>query len=280
MIAERTVADRSRNASRRHVVMEARYLPRRTFPKCRCSGTAQEPSEERVGVWSESDNIQLHEPPPAQQLPERLDRLCKFANGETSERWMHPVLRAIVTHFMVGYDHYFEDGNGRTARALFYWVALKNELWLLEFVTISRVLRDAPAQYAKAYLHTEQDGGDVTYFALHQLAVIRRAIDDLYGYLSRKAGEMQAARALVADLKLNHRQIAVVEGALRDAGLRITVNSHARSHHVTAATARTDLRGLEERGVLMSHKESRAQVWVPVPRVVDVLHSTVNGELR
>ncbi|MDO5736956.1 MAG: Fic family protein [Propionibacteriaceae bacterium] len=249
------------------------------------AGRPQLPSEQRVGVWSETDDVQLHEPPPAEQLPERLARLCSFANGETQERWMHPVLRAIVTHFMTGYDHYFEDGNGRTARALFYWVALRNNLWLLEFVAISRILRDAPVQYAKSYLHTEQDGGDVTYFALHQLSVICRAIDELHKYLSRKAGEMQAARSLVPDLSLNHRQLAVVEGALRNADLRITVSSHAASHDITAATARTDLRGLEDRGVLKSRKESRAQVWTPVHGLPEVLESavenlraTVNGE--
>lgn len=240
------------------------------------AGRMQLPSEDRVGVWDESNDEQLHEPPPAIQLPERLDRLCRFANGETDERWMHPVLRAIVTHFMAGYDHYFEDGNGRTARALFYWVALNDDLWLLEFVAISRILRDAPVQYAKAHLHTEQDDGDVTYFALHQLTVICRAIDDLHDYLSRKTKEVRAARGVVTGMKLNHRQIAVVEGALRAADLRITVSSHARSHDVTPVTARTDLQALEERGVLTSNRESRTQVWAPAHRLADVLHSTVN----
>lgn len=251
-----------------------RIVTQGTLRNPAAAGRLQLPSEKRVGVWSETDGVQLHEPPPAEQLPERLDRLCRFANGETDERWMHPVLRAIVTHFMAGYDHYFEDGNGRTARALFYWVALRNDLWLLEFVPISRILRGAPVQYAKAYLYTEQDDGDVTYFALHQLTVICRAIDDLHDYLSRKAVEVRAARSVAADLKLNHRQFAVVEGALRNADLRITVSSHAGSHAVTAVTARTDLQGLEERGVLTSSKESRTQVWVPVRNLADVLRST------
>ena len=42
--------------------------------------------------------------------------------GEDSERLsIHPVIRAILLHFWLAYDHPFEDGNGRTARALFYW---------------------------------------------------------------------------------------------------------------------------------------------------------------
>lgn len=235
------------------------------------AGRLQLPGEPRVGVWSNTDDVQVHVPPPAEELPGRLDRLCRFANGTADHRWMHPVLRAIIAHFMVGYDHYFTDGNGRTARALFYWVALKNGLWLMEFVAISRILRDAPARYARAYLHTESDDGDLTYFVLHQLGVIQRSIDDLHEYLTRKAREVHEARQLVSGLSLNHRQIAVVEGSLRDPSLVATASSHAASHGVALATARSDLRSLTELGLLESHHRGRAEVWRPVPDLVAVL---------
>ena len=186
---------------------------------------------------------------------------------------MHPVLRAIITHFMMGYDHYFVDGNGRTARALFYWVALKNGLWLLEFVAISRILRDAPAQYARAYLYTETDDGDATYFVVHQLGVIQRSIDDLHAYLERKTREIQQARELAEGLNLNHRQLAVIEGCLKDAGLRITARSHATSHAVTLATSRSDLRRLASLGLLVSSLEGRSEVWRPVPGFISVVES-------
>jgi hypothetical protein len=39
--------------------------------------------------------------------------------------FIHPVMRAITLHFWLAYDHPFCDGNGRTARALFYWSMLK-----------------------------------------------------------------------------------------------------------------------------------------------------------
>ena len=239
------------------------------------AGRLQLPSEPRVGVWAALEDVQLHEPPPAVDLPARLARLCAFANGAQASGWMPPLLRAIITHFMAGYDHYFEDGNGRTARALFYWVALKNGFWLMEFVAISRILRDAPVQYAESYLHSEQDDGDVTYFALYQLKVIRRAINELHEYLARKAVEVRSARDAVSSLGLNHRQVAIVEGALRDGNLRLTAQSHATSHDVTIATARGDLRGLQRLGLLTSTHEGRAEVWRPVRRFAETL-GTVN----
>lgn len=237
------------------------------------AGRLQLPSEARLAVWATMDDVQVHEPPPAEELPARLQRLCDFADATGADGWIPPLLRAIITHFMVGYDHYFVDGNGRLARALFYWVALRSGFWLLEFVAISRILRDAPAQYAQAYLHTEQDDGDLTYFALYQVNVIRRAIDELHEYLARKSREMGAARNAASGLHLNHRQLAVVGGALRDGALRITARSHAASHDVTLATARSDLRGLAELGLLATSRQGKAEVWRPVVRLADRLET-------
>lgn len=228
------------------------------------AGRLQLPAEVRVGVWAATGEEPLHTPPPAEELPSRLAALCDFANGRSGQGWIHPILRAAVTHFMAGYDHYFVDGNGRIARALFYWVALKHGYWLLEFVAISRILREAPAQYARAYLHTETDDGDVTYFAVHQVGVIRRAIDDLHAYLARKVREVQSARAAIGDLGLNDREAAIVEGVLRGSARRFTAASHGASHDVVVATARTDLRHLEELGLLTMHVEGRQQVWQPI----------------
>lgn len=250
----------------------------RTLDNPRDAGRLQLPGEERVGVWSEVDDELVHDPPPAEELPARLDLLCSFANGEVTTPWMHGALRAIIVHFIVGHDHYFVDGNGRTARALFYWVALKNGLWLLEFTAISSILRNAPTKYARSYLHTEQDDGDVTYFALHQVDVIRRAIDQLHEYLDRKSREAVEMRDLVAGLGLNHRQTAIVERAVRDPALRVTVRSHAASHRVTPATARTDLVRLEAEGLLVSTMVSRARVWTPAKTIREALGKAGQGQ--
>ena len=99
------------------------------------------------------------------------------------------MLRAILLHFMIGYDHPFADGNGRTARALFYWAMAKSGYWLVEFISISHFLRQAPGQYVRAYLHSETDDNDVTYFAIHQLTTMRKAIDAVHDYLTRKTAE-------------------------------------------------------------------------------------------
>ena len=220
-----------------------------------------------VRVEVHRDGTVLHQPPLAKELPARLARLCQFANGnEKDEPFVHPVIRAILIHFMIGYDHPFVDGNGRTARALFYWSMARQGFGLMEFLSISHILRKAPAQYVKAYLHTETDDNDTTYFIIHQLEVIRKAIDALHDYLEQTVREQRETGRLLASSprlrdKLNHRQIALLTHALKHPGERYRVEGHQRSHVVVYETARSDLLGLAKLGLLEKTRAGRAFVF-------------------
>lgn len=217
-----------------------------------------------IHVVNHDDGSVLHRPPDCRELPERLERLCAFANaGEAQRPFVHPVLRAILLHFLIGYDHPFADGNGRTARALFYWSMLRSGYWMAEFISISHILRKAPAQYGQAYLHVETDGGDTTYFLIHQLATIRKAIQGLHDYLGRKAREQRSMERILAEspalrASLNHRQKTLLAHSLKHPGAVYRIEDHQKTHGVVYQTARTDLLGLVELGLLEKLKEGRA----------------------
>lgn len=216
-----------------------------------------------IGVYDNTNNVLLHRPPPAEQIEERIERLCAFANEAETGVFLHPVVKAIVLHFWLAYDHPFVDGNGRTARTLFYWYVLKEGFWLFEYLSISRVLKKAPARYAKSFLYTETDDNDLTYFILAQLRVIEQAIADLHTYLERKVRETRETAALLRPgAELNHRQIALLSHAVRHPGHRYTFRSHQTSHRITYQTARTDLLVLAERALLVQTKSGRQFVFV------------------
>ncbi|WP_407279717.1 Fic family protein [Aromatoleum evansii] len=223
-----------------------------------------------VNVVDNRDGALLHEPPSYKELPERLERLCAFANAaEDSTPFVHPVVRAILLHFMIGYDHPFADGNGRTARALFYWSMARSGYWLMEFLSISHFLRRAPRQYVQAYLQTETDHNDTTYFVLHQLDIIRRSIAALHEYLARKTLEQKDAERMLASAgilrsALNHRQVALLTHALRHPGEAYRVGKHQSVHNVVYQTARADLLDLERLGLLEKVKQGNAFVFYPV----------------
>lgn len=214
-------------------------------------------------------------PPPVSELANRRQRLCDFANGTGSDAYIPPVLRAIAIHFMMGYDHYFEDGNGRTARALFYWSMLREGYWLTEFLTISRILAKAPAQYARSFLLTEDDDGDLTHFFLYHLVVTERAIQDLHAYLDRKADDLRSIQKQIRARpgEFNYRQLALLEHAVHNPSALYTAYSHASSHNVSEQSARNDLSDLQQRGLLNRTKLSRRTAWVPVANLSTALES-------
>lgn len=221
--------------------------------------------DDRVKILDEEDRL-LHRPPPVDQLPGRLQTLCDFANADPSDTpYVPPVVRALTIHFMMGYDHYFEDGNGRTARALFYWSMLRQGYWLTEHLAISLILKEAPSKYARSFIYTEQDDGDLTYFLIYHLDVIRRALVALDGYLHKKSLELRRARALLggATRAFNHRQVALLESATRNPSNYYTAESHMNYHAVSKQTARNDLYELEKRGLLERTKISRQFAWIP-----------------
>ena len=235
-------------------------------------GRVQLPGEARVFVEDSLGEL-LHVPPPAEELPERLQNLCDFANGRSDVAYVPPVIRAIVVHFMLAYDHPFLDGNGRTARVLFYWSMLHEDYWLAEFLPISRLLAKAPGKYGRSFLYSEQDDGDLTYFAIFQLRIIQRAIADLQQYLAGKAAETKRLQESLMALsrQFNHRQLALLQHAIKDPHAQYTVVSHAGSHNIVAQTARIDLQGLEQQGLLTRSALKRGHAWIPSSDLAEML---------
>jgi Fic family protein len=239
-----------------------RILTEGTLDDPDSAGRPQQPGEIRVGVY-DPEGQRVHNPPPADELPTRMDAMCKFANSEAASGFVHPVIRALLLHLWLAYDHPFEDGNGRTARALFYWSMLSSGYWMFEYLSISRILRGAPAKYARSFLYVETDELDATYFVLYQLAVIRRAIDDLTEYLRRNMSEVRQTERLLHESTLNHREIALLTHALRHPDAEYTVRSHSTIHRVTDQSARTDLLDLEARGLLERRQVGKKFVFNP-----------------
>lgn len=192
------------------------------------------------------------------ELPTRMDQLLAFANERSPDEWLHPVIRAIIVHFMIGYDHPFVNGNGRVARALFYWSMVRQGYDLARYLAVSTILRRAPAKYSRAYLHTETDNGDLTYFVDYHIRVINRSIDALARHVQKKMSDMVAIEDRLKDSQhLNHRQIRLLRHALRHPGFRYTVQSHATSHGVSTNTARSDLLKLANAELLALSRRGR-----------------------
>lgn len=228
-----------------------RVVTEGTLERTEDAGRLQTPEEERVVVRDNRSGEVLHRPPPAALLPARLAEMCAFGNSEGPAYYLHPVLRAAVLHFWMSYDHPFVDGNGRTARSLYYYSVAKAGYWLLEYVAISPFLKNAPAKYGEAFLFTESDDNDLTYFLEYHVETICRGIDALEQEVRDRSAYIQGIEdRLRSEGDLNHRQLSLLSHALRHPRSRYSNQTHQRSHQVAYATARADLLDLVSRGLL------------------------------
>lgn len=191
----------------------------------------------------------VHQPPGFEEIPALLNDLCQFFNQDTKD-FIHPIIKGIIIHFMIGWIHPFSDGNGRTARTLFYWYMLKRGYWLTEYLSISRIIKDTKNQYEKAYLYTENDENDLTYFITYHIKTMEKAFEALKEYISRKQKEViQAARFLKIP-NLNERQAQIIK-LLYDDPDRILNSKEIENRYQTSNfTARNDLKGLVNLGFL------------------------------
>ncbi len=210
------------------------------------------------GVFRENDEIfvvnysnseVVHTPPKHQEIEKLINELCEFFNNE-QKTFIHPIIKGIIIHFMIGWIHPFTDGNGRTARTLFYWYMLKNGYWLTEYLTISTIIKDTKNQYEKAFLYTENDQNDVTYFITYHLKTMEKAFIGLKDYIGRKQKEVIQAAKFIKIPNVNERQAQILKTVNEDSDRVLSSKEIENRFSISSFTARADLNNLESLGFL------------------------------
>jgi len=237
--------------------------------------------EHDVRVEDQEGNV-WHTAPPVQdpegRIPPLVDRvraMLDFANSESDDggAFIHPVLRAIISHFWLAYEHPFRDGNGRMARALFYWTMLRHGYELAEFLSISGPIDRKPMAYCRAFAYVETDDADLTYFILHQLDVLQEALDELLAHLKERAKRARELSSIIADFdRLNHRQRALLQKAVRHPLQNYTIEGHATSHGVHYQTARNDLQALVALGYFEPERVGKGKRFRPADKLTQLIN--------
>jgi Fic family protein len=216
---------------------------------------------DEINVVDSIDGEIVYTPPSFEDVPLLIDELILFFNTIDNSKFIHPIIKGCIIHFMIGYIHPFVDGNGRTARALFYWFLLKNGYWLTEYLSISRLIVKSKNQYAMAYLHTEIDENDLTYFIEYKIKTMRLAFEELTTYISRKIAEKKQVVSFQKISGVNERQAVILKWLNEEPDLLFNVKEIETRFNISNQTARTDLQGLAEMGFLEQievNKKSKA----------------------
>lgn len=211
----------------------------------------------------------VHIPPPAGSLHSRITTLCDFANREISdEEYLHPLIRASLLHYQLAYDHPFGDGNGRTARWLFFWSMQREpEYWWFRFLSVSRMIDRAREQYYRAFQHTAEDDFDLTYFVRFQVRCVEIEMERFQRFLERREELRESARkSLRLDDQLNVRQLALFDYLSRHPQAEFSQREHAQFHDVSPMTASRDLNDLVEHSLLERVRDGKSYTYQPTSR--------------
>lgn len=203
-------------------------------------------------------------------VKKELERLIVYANQtpEDARVFTHPVVKAVILHFWIGYLHPFVDGNGRLARTLFYWSLLRDGYWGFTYLPISKVIKNSDTQYGMAYVYTEQDENDFTYFLDYNVRKIELALKNFREYAARKAGEQKALKSnLSKHSDLNDRQIRVLQYLHAEPEEFITTRSFQTVNDISEPTAAKDVKEMVALGYLERRKIGRQVKYYPTDTI-------------
>ena len=189
----------------------------------------------------------FHQPIPHGQIDRAIRQLCDFVNDGSNH--IHPLIKGMILHYAIAFIHPFEDGNGRVARTLFYWYELKSGYRIMEYLALSRYIKEHKGKYGESYIFGESDGNDMTYFMLYNLKALLDSIDRFEDYLERKTEEELTLEPKLSEYGLNARQMRIVS-SLMDGGT-VTVRSIENQYKVSLNTARADVKALVDTGLLV-----------------------------
>lgn len=200
-----------------------------------------------------------HQAPDINFVKKELKRLILFANDELeNNNFIHPIVKAIILHFWIGYLHPFTDGNGRLARLFFYWYLLKNNYWAFAYLPISKIIKKSPKQYAMAYVYSEQDDNDLTYFIDYNIRKIKLAVKEFEEYLEKEQkGNLLMNKQARLKYDFNERQIQLLQYLYRAQEERTSLKMHMSIYQISKPTSVKDLKGLEKQNFLISKKQGR-----------------------
>lgn len=231
-------------------------------------------NEEDEGSLRKNDDIKIYDetneifytPPEQKDLNKLIGEFISFANDLNEDYvFIHPIIKGIILHFLIGYIHPFVDGNGRTARAIFYWYLIRKGYWLIEYMSVSRIILKAKAKYARAYLYTEYDDNDLTYFILYNIKCISTALDELKLYIQKKAEEKKQVLSLIKNTDFNERQIVLIKDILHDKTEYFTVKQVEQRFNVSNQTARNDLTDMVKKHLLISKASGKKARFFAAP---------------
>lgn len=209
----------------------------------------------------------VYEPPRFEEVPNLMKSLVDFINDESNEV-LHPLIKALVLHFYFVYIHPFNDGNGRTARALTYMYLLKSGYHFFKFFSISSLLKEFRGNYYKAIKNVEDYDSDLTYFIEFYLDMMEKSIKKVSSdFKNQYLLKVVKEKILNRGLELNSRQEKSLEKIIKVNKKNVDIAFYMGLNKIVQETARKDLQELVDMEILEVTKLGKKNVYNLAERI-------------
>jgi Fic family protein len=196
-----------------------------------------------------------HEGTEYSKIEQALKEMIQLTTS--NPRYFHPLLKGILVHYFVGYIHPFFDGNGRTARALFYFKSLRNNLNYVELLSVSAYLRIHGKQYENSFVKVKENEYDLTYFIDFCLDSILSALKEV----SRKVRYLLRMNDLKERFELSQTQLGLMQRMALHKFRTIDIEEYARQISKSREYARKELKSLLDHNLVSEIKISKKLVY-------------------
>lgn len=196
-----------------------------------------------IYVVDNGENRVVYTPPKNDEIDRIVDDFITFYNSGESQ-FIHPIIKSIILHYMISWLHPFVDGNGRIARGIFYWQMLRNKYFFMEYLSISKIIKESKRQYEKAFLYSENDQNDLTYFIHYHIKVISKTIESYKSYLKRKERNKINLVQFMKIPLVNDRMAEIIKIIKEDPEKMLSIKEIETRFNVSNHTARSDMKKL------------------------------------
>ncbi len=172
-------------------------------------------------------------------------------------RFLHSLIKGILLHYFVAYIHPFFDGNGRTARTLFYFKAIKNDLKFVELLSISADLKEHGKRYKRSFDLVNEHELDITFF-------IDFCLDSLVtslGKVEKKVNYLFDISLLIEKEGLTFNQVSLLQRMALNKYRATSIEKYAREIRKSREIARRELKDLLKKAYLKEEKKGRKFIY-------------------
>lgn len=175
----------------------------------------------------------------------------------------HPLIKAALAHLYFVHVHPFDDGNGRSARALSNLYLMKQDYQFINFLSPSDYFDHHRGEYYRAIQNVEAHGSDATFFILYYLKALAEQLKTVQSEI-QKEGKVKDIRELLSSktqAMLDKKQIKALQWMLENSEA-MTTRKYCKLGVCSDETARKDFNRLLEMGLIDKIGSGRATGYV------------------